>query len=69
MGIPLGIWLAFSHKLGLSGLWLGLTVSLVYVSAVGVLVSLRTDWDREVRKVEAMLRNAQKGRLQETQGA
>lgn len=41
---------------------MGLTVSLVYVSIVGVIVCLQSDWDREVRKVEARLRNAQKGR-------
>jgi len=68
IGIPFGIWLAFSRHLGLAGLWIGLTVSLVYVATVGVIVCLRTDWDREVKKVEARLRDAQKGRAQHDAG-
>ena len=35
----------------LMGLWIGLTVSLVYCSAIGVFICLRTDWRHEVRKV------------------
>jgi MATE family multidrug resistance protein len=54
-GIPFGIWLAFSRGTGLHGLWYGLTVSLVYSAFVGVWLSLRTDWVREVRKVEERL--------------
>jgi MATE family multidrug resistance protein len=64
IGIPFGIWLAFPKHMGLTGLWIGLTVSLVYVSTVGVIVCLRTDWQREVKKVEARLREGQKGRDQ-----
>lgn len=39
----------------LHGLWIGLTISLVYSAAAGVLISLRTDWDREVEKVRIRL--------------
>lgn len=35
----------------LQGLWIGLTVSLVYCAVVGVHLCLATDWDVEVRKV------------------
>ncbi len=41
--------------MGLHGLWYGLTVSLVYGSAVGVWLGLRTDWNREVEKVRKRL--------------
>lgn len=39
--------------MGLHGLWIGLTVSLVYCAVFGSLLCVRTDWDREVRKVVA----------------
>jgi multidrug resistance protein, MATE family len=55
IGIPFGIYLAFSQHLGLSGLWVGLTVSLVYCAALGLWICLRTDWNKELRKVENRL--------------
>ncbi|KAI0634984.1 MATE efflux family protein [Trametes polyzona] len=55
VGIPFGIWLAFWHDMALHGLWIGLTVSLVYCAAAGVTISLRTDWDRQVEKVRLRL--------------
>ncbi|KDQ60317.1 hypothetical protein JAAARDRAFT_56234 [Jaapia argillacea MUCL 33604] len=51
IGIPFGLWLTFKHNMALHGLWIGLTVSLVYCAAFGVYLSLRTDWNREVTKV------------------
>ena len=50
-GIPLGIWLAFSWDMGLNGIWIGLSMAVVYLAAVGTYLSLKTDWDREVKKV------------------
>jgi MATE family multidrug resistance protein len=54
-GIPIGLWLTFRRNMGLHGLWYGLTVSLVYGSTVGVWLALRTDWNREVQKVQKRL--------------
>ncbi|KAJ7594178.1 mate-domain-containing protein [Mycena floridula] len=53
IGIPFGMVLAFSETLhlGLYGLWIGLTVSLVYCGFLGTWISLKTDWDKEVWKV------------------
>ncbi|KAJ3712157.1 mate-domain-containing protein [Lentinula raphanica] len=54
-GIPFGVYLAFSSSthMGLSGLWVGLTVALVYCASFGVIMSVWTpDWDKEVEKVE-----------------
>lgn len=54
-GIPLGIWLAFKRDMNLHGLWIGLTVSLVYCATIGVWLCLRTDWNYEVEKVRLRL--------------
>jgi MATE family multidrug resistance protein len=51
----MGIWLAFWCDMGLHGLWYGLTVALVYGSAVGVWMGLKADWVREVQKVQKRL--------------
>ncbi|KAF9064598.1 mate-domain-containing protein [Rhodocollybia butyracea] len=54
LGIPFGIFLAFSSAthMGLEGLWVGLTVALVYCAGFGVVMSVWTpDWEEEVRKV------------------
>ncbi|KAF8189379.1 MATE efflux family protein [Pholiota molesta] len=64
-GIPLGIYLAFKQALGLHGLWLGLTFSLVYSAVIGTWMALRTDWDREVWKVTQRLKEEDKTRARE----
>ncbi|KIM42239.1 hypothetical protein M413DRAFT_70972 [Hebeloma cylindrosporum] len=64
-GIPLGLYLAFTHDLGLHGLWLGLTFSLVYCALLGTWLVLRTDWDHEVDKVKQRLKNEDKMRMRE----
>jgi len=51
IGIPLGLFLAFSRGTGLVGLWVGLTSALVYSAIIGVWLCVRTDWDKEVQKV------------------
>ena len=51
IGIPMGIYLAFRQDMKLWGLWIGLTIALVFTSGIGGLIVLRADWDREVKKV------------------
>jgi MATE family, multidrug and toxin extrusion protein len=51
IGIPLGLYLAFTRDMKIIGLWVGLTVALVYCAVVGVWLCVRADWDAEVQKV------------------
>ncbi|KAJ7669264.1 MATE efflux family protein [Mycena polygramma] len=62
IGIPFGAWLAFNCDYGLHGLWIGLTVSLVYCAVFGTLLCVRTDWDHEVQKVAARINAESKAR-------
>ena len=55
LGIPFGIRLAFWRGMHLHGLWIGLTVSLVFSAAIGIWISLSTNWDHEVEKVRRRL--------------
>ena len=56
----MGVYLAFKHDMRLWGLWMGLTVALVFTSAIGSLIVLWTDWDREVEKVAETLEDDRK---------
>ena len=47
----MGIYLAFKQDMNLWGLWIGLTIALVFTSGIGGLIVLRADWDHEVKKV------------------
>lgn len=51
IGIPMGMLLAFKYGMGLLGIWVGLTTSLVYCAVLGTWLALRTDWDYQVEKV------------------
>ena len=51
IGIPMGIYLAFRQGMHLWGLWIGLTIALVFTSVIGGLIVLWADWDLEVKKV------------------
>ena len=65
IGLPTGIFLAFHKDLGLVGIWMGLSISLLYNCIIGIYLIVRTNWEEEVRKVmeriereEALLRKA-----------
>ena len=55
IGIPFGVFLTFKHDMGLQGLWVGITVALVYGAAVSLWLCLRSDWEKEVKKVKERL--------------
>ncbi|KIL62654.1 hypothetical protein M378DRAFT_25493 [Amanita muscaria Koide BX008] len=62
LGLPLGVFLAFKCHIGLPGLSMGLTTSLIYCAAFSTYFCVRTDWNREVDKVmERMSREDSKG--------
>jgi multidrug resistance protein, MATE family len=61
LGLPLGAAMTFpswpfpSIAMGLHGLWIGLTISLVYSALFGTILCFRTNWDAEVVKVRKRL--------------
>jgi MATE family multidrug resistance protein len=55
IGIPFGVWLTFKMGMGLVGLWVGITISLIYCSGWGTYLCMTTDWQREVKKVSDRL--------------
>lgn len=61
--------LAFKYGMGLHGIWIGLTISLVYCAVLGAWIGLRTDWQHQVDKVERRLaterENTRKARMVE----
>jgi MATE family multidrug resistance protein len=60
------MWLTFGWDMRLYGMWIGLTVSLVYCALFGTLLCLRTDWNREVWKVMKRLQDQDKAGASET---
>jgi MATE family multidrug resistance protein len=51
IGLPFGIWLAFSRGVGLAGVWIGLSTAILYAAAIGFYLCIKTDWEWEVQKV------------------
>ena len=50
-----GLVLTFKYGMALYGLWIGLSVALLYGSIVTVWIILRTDWELEIQKVAERL--------------
>ncbi|KAF8954512.1 multidrug/Oligosaccharidyl-lipid/Polysaccharide flippase [Flammula alnicola] len=57
IGFPIGIYLAFWLGYGLRGLWIGMTISLIYCASSGILLCMQVDWDSEVQKVTKRLQS------------
>uniref|UniRef100_M1D0T9 Protein DETOXIFICATION n=1 Tax=Solanum tuberosum TaxID=4113 RepID=M1D0T9_SOLTU len=49
-GIPAGVILAFVYHLGGKGLWLGITLALFAQALLLLIVTLRTNWEKEAKK-------------------
>jgi multidrug resistance protein, MATE family len=62
VGIPCGMYLTFGRHYGLSGLWLGLELAIVYTAAVGGSICARMRWREEAIRVAARIK-ADKNRL------
>ncbi|EIW79476.1 multidrug Oligosaccharidyl-lipid polysaccharide flippase [Coniophora puteana RWD-64-598 SS2] len=69
VGIPFGVFLTLKRDMGLQGLWIGITVALVYGAAVSLWLCLRSDWEKEVRKVRERLEVDKKAMIAETVAA
>jgi MATE family multidrug resistance protein len=61
-GLPLGVLLAFNFHYGLRGMWISLALALAYCAVVGTWLSLQTDWNVEVVKVQERLKEEDKMR-------
>jgi multidrug resistance protein, MATE family len=46
LGLPLGYWLGFSRGLGIYGVWIGLTVALIFIALLVLL-----EWRRQANRV------------------
>jgi MATE family multidrug resistance protein len=55
IALPIGLVLAFKTSLGLTGIWIGLTIALLLVCAVEIAVILRCDWETLVEEAQAAL--------------
>ncbi|CAN4084281.1 unnamed protein product [Withania somnifera] len=49
-GIPAGVILAFVYHFGGKGLWLGITLALLAQALLLLIVTLRTNWEKEAKK-------------------
>ncbi|KAG8982351.1 hypothetical protein FRB93_008158 [Tulasnella sp. JGI-2019a] len=62
LGIPLGLILTFystQWSLGLLGLWIGLSFSLLFIALLGTWYCLQTDWSAEVERVRLRLKTGE----------
>ncbi|XP_059624165.1 protein DETOXIFICATION 40-like [Cornus florida] len=55
VGIPLGCLLGFKFNLGAQGIWSGMIGGTVMQTVILIVVTYRTDWNKEVQKARARL--------------
>ncbi|CAN8240812.1 unnamed protein product [Cochlearia groenlandica] len=55
VGIPIGFVLGFTYDLGAKGIWTGMIGGTLMQTIILVVVTLRTDWDKEVEKASSRL--------------
>ncbi|BGP42920.1 ethionine resistance protein [Rhodotorula kratochvilovae] len=61
LGLPIGIFVAFAGpKLGLSGLWLGLTIALTFTGISSTWICWRIDWEGEAEQTRVRLGEAKR---------
>lgn len=55
VGLPIGFYLCFRRELGLAGLWIGLSLALLYSAVCVNWIVARADWEHEVVKAQDRL--------------
>ncbi|KAF3559434.1 hypothetical protein F2Q69_00014157 [Brassica cretica] len=55
VGIPIGFVLGFTYDMGAKGIWTGMIGGTLMQTIILVVVTLKTDWDKEVEKSSSRL--------------
>ncbi|CAF1723256.1 unnamed protein product, partial [Brassica napus] len=55
VGIPIGFVLGFTYDMGAKGIWTGMIGGTLMQTIILVIVTFRTDWDKEVEKASSRL--------------
>jgi MATE family multidrug resistance protein len=55
VGIPIGYVLGFTYDMGARGIWTGMIGGTLMQTIILVIVTFRTDWDKEVEKASRRL--------------
>ncbi|KAL3322749.1 hypothetical protein AABB24_040043 [Solanum stoloniferum] len=56
VGVPLGVLLGFYFKLGAKGIWSGMLGGTVMQTIILILITARTDWNKEVESAQSRLK-------------
>ncbi|XP_022751950.1 protein DETOXIFICATION 41-like [Durio zibethinus] len=58
IGLPIGCILGFKTSLGVAGIWWGMIIGVVLQTATLIILTARTNWNKEVEKAVVRLRNS-----------